>query len=463
LFFAWESHTLDNLQLLQELKLEYNNITGTRPSSLGNLGSLTALYLNSNLLSGSIPNSFGKLLELRRLDIEFNHLSQTLPSTLDSLQNLFRLELDENYLSGPLPDGLWNLTDLAVLYLYNNLFSGTISSDIVNLKSLNGIYLSSNEFSGTIPENIGDMAAELKYLYFDSNNLHGVIPESVGELVNLQALFLSENSFSGKLPTYFSKFTGMYALNLQNHRFSGSLDGIFNTTLQKKLSSIQLNNNLFTGTLPGDLFSAPLLTLFSAVGNCFNGPLPVDAIYQSSSLSSLLLDGLGSARSCNAALLPKEFSSSYQAHSRITGGMAKYACLFGMNLQVLHLSGNGLTGSLPGDLVVSRSLFNLALSYNLLTGSIPAAIQTQTWRNLDLGYNRFSGTLKSDFATIPAMRKNNTHSPIFMNASNITGSHLPLVIVSFVENDINSTSVYIVNNRVSGVVPQIYNLNTTKD
>jgi Leucine-rich repeat (LRR) protein len=447
-------HTLDNLQLLQELTLTYNNITGTLPSSLGNLANLSSLYLDTNKLSGPIPNSFGKLLELRRLGISYNWLSQALPSTLDNLQNLFRVELDENYLSGPLPDCLWNLTDLAVLYLYNNLFTGTISSDIVNLKKLYGVYLSSNQLSGTIPENIGAMAAELTYLYFDSNSLHGIIPESIGELVNLEALFLSQNSFSGKLPTFFSSFAGMYAVNLQNNRFSGSLDGIFNTTLQKELSSIQLNNNLFTGTLPGDLFSAPLLTLFSAVGNCFNGPLPVDAICQSSSLSSLLLDGLGSARSCNAALLPKEFSSSYQAHRRITGGIATYACLFGMNLQVLHLSGNGLTGSLPHDLVVSRSLFNLALSYNSLTGSIPAAIQKQTWRSLDLAYNRFSGTLIPDFATIPILSENYTHSPVFMNASNITGSKLPLVIVSFIEKDVNSTSVYMENNRISGTVPQ---------
>lgn len=62
------------------------------------------------------------------------------------------------------------------------------------------------------------------------------------------------------------------------------------------------------------------------------------------------------------------------------------ACLLQMgNLTTLHLSGNGFTGPLPevGE-QLGKSLSDLSLSHNLLTGSIHLSIQNREWLNLDL-------------------------------------------------------------------------------
>ena len=63
----------------------------------------------------------------------------------------------------------------------------------------------------------------------------------------------------------------------------------------------------------------------------------------------------------------------------------------------LHLSGNGITGSLP-DTNFGGMLSDLSLTHNLLHGNILASIQTRNWTTLDLSTNRFGGTLNNDFS-----------------------------------------------------------------
>ena len=61
----------------------------------------------------------------------------------------------------------------------------------------------------------------------------------------------------------------------------------------------------------------------------------------------------------------------------------------------LHLSSNGLTGSLPKNLTISESLTDVSLSHNQLTCTIPDTFQSKPWNRLDLSFNRISGTLDS--------------------------------------------------------------------
>ncbi len=58
---------------------------------------------------------------------------------------------------------------------------------------------------------------------------------------------------------------------------------------------------------------------------------------------------------------------TYGLRSSISNGIP--SCLFNMtSLQTLHLSGNGITGSLSEDLVLGPKLNDLSLSYNVLGG-----------------------------------------------------------------------------------------------
>eukprot|EP01034_Spumella_vulgaris_P034301 gene34301-42300_t len=57
-------------------------------------------------------------------------------------------------------------------------------------------------------------------------------------------------------------------------------------------------------------------------------------------------------------------------------GGSVLACLFEMPvLETLHLSGNGLTGSLPSNDTNCLQLVDLSLSHNELRGDIPLVLQ----------------------------------------------------------------------------------------
>jgi hypothetical protein len=71
------------------------------------------------------------------------------------------------------------------------------------------------------------------------------------------------------------------------------------------------------------------------------------------------------------------------------------------SLGLLHLSGNGFTGTIPSVLNMSLALRDISLSHNLLTGTIPREIQLREWFHLDLSYNKLDGTLSSWFHKIP--------------------------------------------------------------
>jgi hypothetical protein len=208
-----------------------------------------------------------------------------------------------------------------------------------------------------------------------------------------------------------------------DNELTGRVDTMLDVNRQQNLTTLQLSNNQLSGPLPDYLSLFPLLNVFAAVSNCFTGSIPL-SLCDSESLVTLALDGLQAATSCQQRLFPAALEGSvvanalYSIRSPLSGGVP--ACLFAMNLTTLHLSGNGLTGTLPDDVEISPSLTDLSLSHNKLTGSIPAALLERDWRNLDLSYNRFTGSLSTD-------------------ASSDTS---------------NASYFHLANNRLSGVIPQ---------
>jgi len=78
-----------------EINMNFNNLTGSIPTSLGNLGNLTSLDLGDNKLTGSIPASLGNLGNLIIFLIHHNKFYG--PIDIDLPSKLYTVRMDHNY------------------------------------------------------------------------------------------------------------------------------------------------------------------------------------------------------------------------------------------------------------------------------------------------------------------------------------------------------------------------------
>ena len=67
-------------------------------------GRVKILALDFNNLTGTLPSSVGLLSKLQDLDLEHNHLVGSVPSELGQLSSLVQLGLGGNQFSGRIPD-----------------------------------------------------------------------------------------------------------------------------------------------------------------------------------------------------------------------------------------------------------------------------------------------------------------------------------------------------------------------
>lgn len=390
------SDSIGNLTSLTSIDLSFNNLTSTVPASIENLTGLQALNLDRNSLTGTVQ-WLCSISSLMFLNIYQNHMSGTIVDCIDQLQSLEHLDIGNNHIEGSIPASLGNLANLQWLGLHENQITGQLPSSLGGLQRLTDIYTYYNLLTGPLPSAIGHWISMVN-MGLDSNFHTGEVPNVFDTLSELVSIQLYDNLFTGSLPSTVSCLSRLELLFLQDNSFSGKITEILDSQQQLKLSNIQLSNNQLTGTIPDRVFqngrSLNALTAFSAGKNCIEAVLP-RVICNATGLVTLSLDGLHCAFSCRNYILPQISQSYYLAKSVQQHGILD--CLLQLpNLTLLHLSGIGLTGTIPDT--ISDSLLDLSLSYNNLKGTIPSSIQYRTWRKLDLSQNRIGGTLRTAFA-----------------------------------------------------------------
>ncbi|XP_062184961.1 receptor protein kinase TMK1-like [Phragmites australis] len=173
--------------------------------------------------------------------------------------------------------------------------------------------------------------------------------DHAGRVDNLD---LKNVGLAGRLPASISSLAALNGLSLQGNRLSGPLPSFRGMA---SLEHVFLNDNAFD-SIPADFFAG---------------------------LTGLLDISLGNNPLINASsggwTLPDDLASSAQ------------------QLQILSLDNCSLAGAIPDFLGAMNSLQNLTLSYNNLTGPIPATFNgsgiQRLWLNNQLGERKLSGTL----------------------------------------------------------------------
>uniref|UniRef100_A0A453H013 Leucine-rich repeat-containing N-terminal plant-type domain-containing protein n=1 Tax=Aegilops tauschii subsp. strangulata TaxID=200361 RepID=A0A453H013_AEGTS len=114
-------YSIKTYQLLVNIDLSCNSITGYIPEEIHLLIGLTNLNLSNNQLIGKIPDKIGGLKQLESLDLSYNDLSGEIPSGLSALTSLSHLNLSYNNLSGAISSGqqLQVLDNLNYTYIGN--------------------------------------------------------------------------------------------------------------------------------------------------------------------------------------------------------------------------------------------------------------------------------------------------------------------------------------------------------
>eukprot|EP01033_Poteriospumella_lacustris_P004010 gene4010-2858_t len=493
------SSNVSRLASLRVLNVAYNEMTGTVPAAIGRLSNMTRLYLCGNHFHGAIPADLGDLRLLRYLLLNANLLTGTIPASFTQLTNLGWFYASENQLSGdlyailaampklidvvmfsnaftgPLPyNADWRdllslsfgfnyltgslrltakqVTKLVYVDLSKNLLSTTLPAWTLQARHLSYFYMNENFVHGTLPQR-SVTATALVELWMDGNVLTGTLPAAIGNCSFLQLLRVGSNFLSGTVPASLATLRFMETLFLQSNFFSGGIEALCDPAAQRRLKYIDISDNYFAGSLPPAAFNSTSLVSFAAATNCFSGSLPAE-LCLATQLEDLVLDGASTATRCQRAIfasssLWKSSASPSAVHStsrprlsaafvltkRLTHGVPP--CLFAMpRLQLLHLSGNALTGSLPPDVAVSPSLRNVSVANNQLSGPLPLALQRQAFQNLDVSYNKFSGTLS---AAIPPLWANGSFLALRNRLSGDVPASLRLALnVSILEGNLFS-------------------------
>ncbi|KAI3748944.1 hypothetical protein L6452_12402 [Arctium lappa] len=383
---------------------------------------LTRLRIGSWKLGPRFPSWLRSQRNLMNLDIADAGISDTVPSWfwisfpvvsfLNMSHNNIRgmligdlilapeavVDLSDNQFEGPLP-GKFNEADIVLLDVSNNNLSGSLEQflcpSLENKRKLQVLDLANNNLSGVIPDCWTNWQA-LSVVNFENNNLSGQLPQSVGSLSSLQSFNIRNNKLSGKLPASLLNLKSLQIIELAENDFTGSIPLLIDGE-ETKLKLVSLRSNKLEGEIPDELCRLTSIQILDLAHNNLSGTLPT--CFHNFSIMS------GRQKSSAIVLydLPFQVQLLGSASLVTKGREFEYNTILYL-VTTLDLSGNKLTGPIPGELMGLLGLRWLNLSGNHLTGRIPEAIgEMALLESLDLSVNELDGRIPSSMSRLTTL------------------------------------------------------------
>uniref|UniRef100_A0ACD6AGT0 Uncharacterized protein n=1 Tax=Avena sativa TaxID=4498 RepID=A0ACD6AGT0_AVESA len=433
-------NTLSSCSRLRIIDLGSNSIDGKIPANLSQCSNIQQLNLDDNMLSGGIPEGLGMLRELSVLRLGGNTLTGNIPISLGSSSSLHSVYLANNSLTGPIPSLLANSSSLQFLFLTNNHLGGEIPPALFNSTSLQALYLGMNNFTGSIPV-FPNIHSPLQYLMLASNNLAGTIPSSLGNCSSLLWLLLAENHFQGSIPVSIGELPKLQELDLTYNNLSGSVPAsTYNiSTLTylgmganillgeipynigytlPSLQSLIIGENKLQGQIPTSLANTTNLKEINLGNNAFHGVVP-----SLGTLPNLIILDLGKNKLeagdwsflsslTNCTQLVKLYLDTNILSGVLPGSIAGLS----KSLEVLLLTDNNISGTLPKEIDDLTNLKLLYMDNNLLSGSIPESLgNLQNMFVLSLSKNKLSGQIPFSIGNLSQL------SELYLQENNLSG------------------------------------------
>ncbi|KAL3500027.1 hypothetical protein ACH5RR_039120 [Cinchona calisaya] len=442
------SPSIGNLTFLREINIQDNNFHGIIPEAIGRLFRLQYLRFANNSFEGELPVNLTGCSELRILDLSGNKLIGGIRNDLSTLSKLYALSLSRNNFSGSIPPSLGNISSLQILSLLRNNLSGNIPAEIFRLLKLQVLELSSNKLSGTVPPQLYNIST-LQILSITNNLLSGQFPATLGlTLPNLTSFLADLNKFSGPIPSTLSNASGLIKISIGDNALTGPIP--------LNLGSLQELQVLHLGHNPLGIDKSNDISFISSLTNCTNlrvlslsriqigGIIPNAIANLSTKLTSLWLNdniisgtlpsGIGNLISLSYLDVRNNSLSSTIPDSleRLT------------NLQELYLSENSFTGEIPSSIGYISGLQILTLDQNMLTGGIPISLSNcSDLQGFAAFQNDLSGALPKQVLGLSSLSLG-----LILAQNQFTGP-LP----SEVGNMKNLVSLDVSENKLSGEIP----------
>ncbi|KAH6770115.1 Leucine-rich repeat protein kinase family protein [Perilla frutescens var. hirtella] len=277
------------------------------PNYLTESSNLVTFYASNASLTGAIPDIFASFPNLQNLRLSYNNLTGTLPASFSGseIQNLWLNNQKQGFSGGI--DVLSNMPQLYQVWLHANMFSGGIPnlSKCVNLFDLQ---LRDNHFTGVVPPSLMNLP-KLVNITLQNNKLQGPFPQfpsrvdatigttnsfcldkpgpcdpQVTTLLSIAAALgypmLMAESWEGndackawRFVSCDTKGQSVTTVNMAKQGFSGSISPAFaNLT---SLRNLVLNDNDLSGVIPSDIITLPQLQMFDVSNNNLSGPIPI--------------------------------------------------------------------------------------------------------------------------------------------------------------------------------------------
>ncbi|KAL4346325.1 hypothetical protein GQ457_17G004530 [Hibiscus cannabinus] len=238
-----------------------------------------------------------------------------------------------------------------LLNLSRNGFSNPLPAiSSKGVPSLLSIDLSFNNLSlGTVPNWIIDR--QLSDVSLAGCKLRGAFPKFRPD--SLSSLDLSDNLFTGSISTHFSNMTSLQKLMLSNNQLKFDLSELM---VPDGISTIDLHSNQVSGSLSSILNNrtSSFLEVIDVSNNFISGTIP-------------------------------EFTE-------------------GSSLKVLNIGSNKIAGQVPSSISNLIELKRLDVSRNQITGTIPASLgQLVKLEWLDVSINRLTGKIPTSLMGIKSM------------------------------------------------------------
>ncbi|KAH0470989.1 hypothetical protein IEQ34_000712 [Dendrobium chrysotoxum] len=430
LFGSLPDFTMDSA--LEILVLSHSNFSGFLPDTIGNLKSLKILYLSNCNFYGKIPSSIWNLTQLMWLDLSSNNLTSLIPP-FQPPSSVVEIIVAQNQISGPSPTGYEarGLQQLKKLDLHNNSLSGPIPETLFNLPQLQALLLLQNQLSGQLP--VFSEASLLNNIDLSNNNLQGKIPMSLFQLSGLEFLSLAMNNFTG----FFQLDSMLFLMNLSYLDLSNSglscleeddsssislFPKLYSLKLvacnltkipqflkyQDQIRTLDLSHNSITGNIPDWIWSVGKENLIYLNLSC-NFFIHVEEPSFNSSIGFSFVLDLHSNKLQGPIPLPPPNTFILDYSDNNFSSSIPYNISLYLNYTIfLSLAKNNLNGKIPDSLCHAINLFVLDLSYNGLTGSIPPCLMGNGMdlNVLNLRRNQLQGSIpqeireKCNFQTI---------------------------------------------------------------